>query len=70
MAHAPPSLLACLQCWPAWQAQLIADLELPRQVSPRLHELPHPSAALGPWMDGLHRTASLSMEAVRPARAA
>eukprot|EP00969_Alexandrium_andersonii_P116988 5173369-Alexandrium_andersonii.AAC.1 len=42
LAHAPPLLLACLQCWPAWQAQLIADIELLRQVSSRLHELPHP----------------------------
>eukprot|EP00969_Alexandrium_andersonii_P282521 12490158-Alexandrium_andersonii.AAC.1 len=45
IAHAPPSLLACLQCWPAWQSQLVADLELLRQTSSHLVELPRPSAA-------------------------
>eukprot|EP00969_Alexandrium_andersonii_P150505 6655304-Alexandrium_andersonii.AAC.1 len=51
VGHAPPSLLACLRNWPAWQAQLVADLELLRRTSSYLTELPHPSREIGPWLN-------------------
>eukprot|EP00969_Alexandrium_andersonii_P055784 2458849-Alexandrium_andersonii.AAC.1 len=50
LRRAPPSLQASLQCWPAWQARLVADLTLLRDMSSQLSELPHPSASLRLWL--------------------
>eukprot|EP00969_Alexandrium_andersonii_P200122 8840177-Alexandrium_andersonii.AAC.1 len=50
VSHAPPSLLACLQNWPEWQAQLVADLALLRAASAHLTGLPHPTEAVAPWL--------------------